>query len=54
MIKIREDFEKFNDEFIEFSRDFHLMKWRVKAHQFQIKNKVKKLYEWNDVSSARM
>lgn len=54
MIKIREDFEKFYDDFIEFSRDFYVIKGRVKSYQQKVRKRVKKLLEWNDMNPAQM
>ncbi|CAI2373338.1 unnamed protein product [Moneuplotes crassus] len=54
MIKIREDFENFYDEFVEFSRDFYIMKGTIKAHQQKVKRRVRKLLEWNDMRGSKI
>ncbi|CAI2368814.1 unnamed protein product [Moneuplotes crassus] len=54
MIDIREDFENFYSEFVEFSREFFILKGRIKAHhQQKVKRRVKKLLEWNDMHASK-
>ena len=54
MIKIREDFEKFYDDFIHFSKGLYTIKNKVKSYQHKGGRKVKKLINWNAKNPINM
>ena len=41
--KLKDDFDKFNDKFLEYSRLYHIMKGRIKAQQDSYKRQKHKI-----------